>query len=195
MHARRTQQTGIIDDPANRALGVRFPRRRLWRAGELFRRAPQHIHALAGRVTIGFVATLLPALGWGDSAVAKPAPSSQWSAEEHAKVCHCGIKCRQHSCCCGRRQPAASPENGEARRPSERPIRRVDGPCMGSAPCGGEGLPTSSARPLGKPAALALHGTLKSTILPGFVRVSSVRRPPTESIPPPDEPPEHHSGC
>jgi len=137
------------------------------------------------------VVVLFLGLGWtGAASASLRSPSASFNAEDHARHCNCGPKCRQASCCCGRpgtrvRPPAPPPVPG--------PIGADPSPCMGSAPCEESGLPTapSSVGPLGKLAALAMGGHLLSANAVGLRLVSPPCLLPTRRASRLDRPPKH----
>ena len=144
------------------------------------------------------VVVLLFGMGWTGAASASspspplpsPSPSASFDAEEHARHCNCGPKCRQASCCCGRRGTRVRP-------PTPPPVPESIGadlsPCMGSAPCEESGLPTapSSVGPLGKLAALATGGHLLSANAVSLLPVSPLCLLPARRASRLDRPPEH----
>lgn len=107
---------------------------------------------------------------------------------EHARVCHCGPKCRGASCCCG------SPKKVEAPvKPSTAGVPRTtlaDLPCLGPSPCQDPLLPPST--PVGSSEKVAASPSCdlppdplgrrldpsRSSRLPSDRRASRLDRPP-----------------
>jgi len=60
---------------------------------------------------------------------------------EHSKVCHCGVKCRGASCCCGSPRASAPPQVKPVG-----PTRTIvsENPCWNSSPCQDPFLPRSA---------------------------------------------------
>ena len=92
----------------------------------------------------------------GESACAESLLSAPYAADVHDQICNCGTRCRQESCCCGR--DSATRGGSEKSDPGSFPQGELrSGPCLGDAPCGDPGLPTSTPpNSSGRAAALAL---------------------------------------
>ncbi len=104
-----------------------------------------------------FLAVLVLALVLGsERACAEPLSSAPYAADAHDQICNCGTRCQHESCCCGR--GLATRGGSEESEPGSFPQgeRRL-GPCLGDAPCGDPGLPSSTPpSSTGRAAALAL---------------------------------------
>ncbi len=105
----------------------------------------------------GFLLAAVFGLAFQANAAAAGAPSAgHFDAEEHARVCRCGERCRMASCCCGRSRsprrgvPASSTRSAASEQSTE------SGPCLGESPCSDPAVP--SARPPGPSARAAILG-------------------------------------
>ena len=79
----------------------------------------------------------------GERACAESLSSAPYAADAHDQICNCGTRCRHESCCCGR--DSATRGGSEESEPGSFPQgERRSGPCLGDAPCGDPGLPSST---------------------------------------------------
>jgi hypothetical protein len=131
------------------------------------------------------------------------APASVISAasaveDTHGRDCHCGVKCRGASCCCGPRRstvPPPAPIQNADQVPLADPSSSVDdgsGPCMGAAPCADPIMPTGSAATgaIGKVAAMGGVAPIAPPPIGRDVFTSSDRLDPSFFTSRLDEPPE-----
>ena len=97
----------------------------------------------------------------GERACAEPLSSAPHAADAHDQICHCGTRCRHQSCCCGR--GSATRGGPEESKPVSSPQgERRPGPCLGDAPCGDPGLPSSTPpSSSGRAAVLALTAVIQ----------------------------------
>ncbi len=129
----------------------------------------------------------------GERACAKSLSSAPYAADAHDQICNCGTRCRHESCCCGR--GSATRGGSEESEPGSYPqVERRSGPCLGDAPCGDPGLPSSTPpSSSGRAAALALTAGIQpattgnllasTTILPPSSAVVVADRPSSETVP------------
>ena len=104
--------------------------------------------------------------------------------------CKCGMACRGASCCCASDAPAPARKAEPSGRPA-RPSARPDGPCVGSAPCGGEGLPgPPSGRTAWKPAAVLRASVVAPTVSQAFAADPSTTPLPSRRASRLDDPPD-----
>src|SRR5262249_44114796 len=98
------------------------------------------------------------ALGFGGEGAAADSLSNAPSrTEAKGRICKCGARCKEGSCCCGHHAERSEPPVPTPPVSSPRPRNDKDHsrPCLCPAPCGDPGIPTStSAVPTGRPAAL-----------------------------------------
>jgi hypothetical protein len=116
--------------------------------------------------------------------------SRRFDAGAHRQLCRCHT-CRGESCCCGREK---SDTNSESRAPAApRPRRTVTetGPCLASAPCGGEsGLPDAPpGASVGKAVQDNAHGFCLDP-LSRFLSLPASERLPLQHSSRLEEPPE-----
>ena len=87
--------------------------------------------------------------------------SDPYAADAHDRNCSCGTHCRHDSCCCGRGSATRGGSEASERRSFPQGERR-SGPCLGDAPCGDPGLPSSTPpSSSGRAAALAVTADIQ----------------------------------
>jgi hypothetical protein len=111
------------------------------------------------RLLLAVVAALCLLGGRNVSASVVTGGSSQPRLAAKHHHCKCGLACKGASCCCSSDEPTAVAQPSTP-KPVKRQIPQPAGPCAGTAPCGGEGLPGSPGATVVKAAALGLPGIL-----------------------------------
>ena len=136
----------------------------------------------------------LAALGMMAVGLAAPAATASAGRVEgaggHGHRCKCGKDCGGACCCRPKKAPPPASRPAPA-APAPSTARSTDGPCLGAAPCRGEGLPDAPASVrISKAAALATVAPLDAQ--PAGDRPGSppCPRPLNPTATPPDEPPE-----
>src|SRR5262249_27211552 len=139
------------------------------------------------RPPLALLAAACAVLAYGPSASAATVsadPVRGKRAADHRCACP---SCRgQSSCCCSSRDPVKGPPSrGPSHPPPSTPAAPAPGPCIASAPCGGDGLPVSAPDSQGIKVA-ALAGAITPSPAPGC-RPSAL--PPASLLPAlPDDP-------